>query len=42
MVFVCYDKCSTCRKARQWLEERGASFTVRDIKGDNPNREGSP
>ena len=39
MVFVCYDKCSTCRKARQWLEERGASFTVRDIKGDNPNRE---
>lgn len=36
MLFVCYPKCSTCQKARNWLEEQGVSFEVRDIKLDNP------
>lgn len=36
MLFVCYPKCSTCKKAQAFLEERGASFTLRDIKLDNP------
>ena len=36
MLFVCYPKCSTCAKARKWLEEQGISFEERDIKTDNP------
>ena len=36
MLFVCYPKCSTCAKARKWLEEQGISFEERDIKMDNP------
>lgn len=36
MIFVCYPKCSTCKKAQAFLEEKGASYTVRDIKLDNP------
>ena len=36
MLFVCYPKCSTCQRAKKWLEERGAAFTLRDIKRDNP------
>lgn len=36
MLFVCYPKCSTCKKAQTWLEGRGLSFQLRDIKTDNP------
>lgn len=36
MLFVCYPKCSTCQKARKWLEGQGKDFIVRDIKADNP------
>lgn len=36
MLFVCYPKCSTCKKAEQYLQANGLSFTVRDIKTDNP------
>ena len=39
MLFVCYPKCSTCRKAKKWLEEQGVSFTERDIKLDNPTEQ---
>ena len=39
MVFVCYPKCSTCGKARRWLEDRGTAFEVRDIKDRNPTAE---
>ena len=39
MLFLCYPKCTTCQNARKWLEEKGADFTVRDIKLDNPNME---
>ena len=39
MLFVCYPKCSTCKKAQIFLESRGASFTVRDIKQDRPTEE---
>ncbi len=39
MLFVCYEKCSTCRKAQKWLEEKGVCATVRDIKGQNPTQE---
>lgn len=39
MQFVCYPKCSTCRKAQSWLDENGFSYTLRDIKNDNPTYE---
>lgn len=36
MLFVCYPKCTTCQKARQWLDAHGVDYTVRDIKENNP------
>ena len=39
MLFVCYPKCSTCQKAKKWLEEQGIAFTERDIKQDNPTEQ---
>ena len=36
MLFVCYPKCSPGKKAKDWLETQGVSFTERDIKTDNP------
>lgn len=36
MVFLCYPKCSTCKKAQTYLDERGISYDLRDIKQDNP------
>ncbi|MBE6990033.1 MAG: arsenate reductase family protein [Ruminococcaceae bacterium] len=39
MLFVCYPRCSTCQKAQAWLDARGASYTVRHIKEDNPTAE---
>ena len=39
MTILCYDKCSTCRKALAWLEGKGAAYTVRPIKEENPGVE---
>ena len=39
MLFVCYPKCSTCKKAQKWLDESGADYTLRDIKTENPTKE---
>lgn len=36
MLFVCYPKCSTCKKAEQYLKAKGLDFEVRDIKTDKP------
>ena len=36
MLFLCYPKCSTCQKARAWLDEKGITYDFRDIKTDNP------
>ena len=36
MVFLCYAKCSTCQKAKKWLDERGVSYIERPIKEQNP------
>ena len=38
-VFVCYAKCTTCQKARAWLNERGTDFAERPIKEQNPTAE---
>ena len=37
MLLICYPKCTTCQKAQRWLDERGISYDVRDIKQDNPS-----
>ena len=36
MLFVCYPKCSTCKKAQAWLDARDAKYDVRHIVEDNP------
>lgn len=36
MLFICYTKCTTCQKARKWLDENKINYTIRDIKTDNP------
>lgn len=36
MLFVCYPKCTTCQKARAFLDAQGVSYDLRDIKADNP------
>ena len=39
MLFVCYPKCTTCKKAQKWLEDKKLSFDIRDIKENNPTAE---
>ena len=39
MIFLCYSKCSTCQKAKKWLDENDLSYEFRDIKEKNPNIE---
>lgn len=39
MLFVCYPKCTTCQKARKWLDAQGISYEERDIKTENPRKE---
>ena len=36
MLFLCYPKCTTCQKARAYLDARGISYDFRDIKLENP------
>ena len=37
--FICYPKCTTCQKARKWLEENNIEYEFRDIKTENPKLE---
>ena len=39
MLYVCYKKCTTCQKARKWLDGKKISYALRDIKEDNPTLE---
>lgn len=36
MKFICYPKCTTCKKAQAWLDSKGLTYEVRDIKTENP------
>ena len=36
MLFLQYPPCSTCQKAKKWLDEHGIVYTARHIKEDNP------
>ncbi len=38
-MFIEYPKCSTCKKAKKWLEERGVSFVDKHIVEENPTKE---
>ena len=35
--FICYPKCTTCQKAKKWLDDNGVNYELRDIKLDNPS-----
>ena len=37
--FICYPKCTTCQKARKWLDENNIAYEFRDIKLENPTVE---
>lgn len=37
--FICYPKCTTCQKAKKWLEEKAVDFDLRDIKENPPTYE---
>lgn len=39
MLLIEYPPCSTCQKAKQWLQEQGVAFTTRHIKENNPTYE---
>ncbi len=34
--FICYPKCSTCQKAKAWLDKNKIEYDFRDIKENNP------
>ena len=37
MLFIYYPKCSTCIRAKKWLDEKGIKYTERHIVEDNPS-----
>ncbi len=39
MLFLCYPKCSTCRKAKDWLDTNSVKYEERHIVEDNPTYE---
>ena len=34
--FICYPKCTTCQKAKKWLDDNGIEYEMRDIKLERP------
>ena len=39
MLFIEYPKCTTCQKAKKWLDDHGVAYTDRHIKEENPTYE---
>ena len=39
MTFICYPKCTSCQKAKKWLDDHHINYHVRDIKQANPSYE---
>lgn len=39
MLFIHYPKCTTCKRAKKWLDEQGVDYTERHIVEDNPTAE---
>lgn len=38
-LFLCHPRCSTCAKARTWMNDHGIAYVERDIRTDNPTVE---
>ena len=38
ITFICYPKCTTCQKAKKWLDDNKIEYALRDIKTENPTR----
>lgn len=39
MIFICYPKCTTCKKAKTWLDDHNIVYTERHIAEENPSYE---
>lgn len=39
MLFLCYPKCTTCMKAKKWLDDHKIAYELRDIKSEHPTYE---
>lgn len=39
MKFICYPKCTTCKKAQNQLDSKGIEYSSRNIKEENPTYE---
>ncbi len=39
ITFICYPKCTTCQKAKKWLDDNKIKYELRDIKLNNPSVE---
>ena len=37
--FICYPKCTTCQKAKKWLDDNKIKYELRNVKEDNPSFE---
>jgi len=37
--FLCYPKCTTCQKAKKWLDDNHVEYQLRDIKLENPTQQ---
>ena len=37
--FICYPKCTTCQKAKKWLDDNKIEYELRNIKENNPSLE---
>lgn len=37
ITFICYPKCTTCKKAQKFLDDNGIEYTLRNIKEENPS-----
>ena len=38
LTFICHSRCTTCRRARDFLDARGIEYVIRDIAAENPSR----
>jgi arsenate reductase len=38
MLFICYPRCTTCQKAKKFLDAQGIEYILRDIKQDHPSQ----
>lgn len=37
--FICYPRCTTCQRAKKWLDDNNIAYDLRDIKLENPTKE---